>query len=371
MSEQPGPPTLSARELGLATLVALVVAGLALSLYILPASYGLDPIGAGQALGVEGPSPSDDTGTATGGSGGESFVTNRTIDVTETQLTRYEVSWPTTSQDGPTTEDYTAENETTTVELDLPSRNLSQIRVTLTWTDDNTTAGQSTQPDELELVLESPNGETSDPVRAANPQGGEGQLEANLTLASLPNASTVDAEDRSQARRQALQQAPDRMPEGPWLAHVRVVDAGDHDATASMPAGSDTGDEGTNWTLTSTASTYELSLEASGPSPVRQETRTFQVAPGKGFEHKVSLANGSRLTYEWNATEEVYYDFHGEPHGNASNFESYETGTRRTDAGNLTAPFEGTHGWYWENRGQERIEITLTTRGVYEDGFTT
>lgn len=373
MTDQPGPPTLSARGLGLATLIALVVAGLALTVYVLPANYGLDPLGAGQALGIEGQPPSEDTAGDEPGSGATDTLDNRTLNVESTELSRYRTSWPTTEQAGPSTDGYTAEEETTTVELDVAQANVSQLTVTLTWTDDNATAGQESKPDELELVLESPDGETTEPVSAENPQGGEGRLTANLSIVELPAPSPVDARERAQARSQALRQAPAEAPEGVWKVHVTVVEAGDANATGSLLPGSGTPgeDEGTNWTLTSTATSYELSLEKRGPSPIRQETRTFQVAAGSGFEHKVSLPEGADLTYEWTATGEAFYDFHGEPEGNAADFESYETGTRTAASGTFTAPFEGTHGWYWENRADDPLEITLTTRGAYDDGFTT
>jgi hypothetical protein len=33
------------------------------------------------------------------------------------------------------------------------------------------------------------------------------------------------------------------------------------------------------------------------------------------------------------------------------------------------APFDGTHGWYWRNRGEATVTIVLQTSGFY-DGIT-
>ena len=46
------PPPHSAGSIGKATLIALVVAGIALATAVLPAEYGLDPLGTGKALGL-------------------------------------------------------------------------------------------------------------------------------------------------------------------------------------------------------------------------------------------------------------------------------------------------------------------------------
>lgn len=45
-------PVPSARKLLLATLIALVVAGVVLGVVVLPAEYGIDPLGTGRALGL-------------------------------------------------------------------------------------------------------------------------------------------------------------------------------------------------------------------------------------------------------------------------------------------------------------------------------
>lgn len=52
MSEAPFPPAPSRARLALATLVALVVAAIVLVTVVLPAEYGIDPLGTGDALGL-------------------------------------------------------------------------------------------------------------------------------------------------------------------------------------------------------------------------------------------------------------------------------------------------------------------------------
>ncbi|MEN8261428.1 MAG: hypothetical protein ABFS02_12755, partial [Pseudomonadota bacterium] len=47
-------------------------------------------------------------------------------------------------------------------------------------------------------------------------------------------------------------------------------------------------------------------------------------------------------------------------------FKSYKEHTDRRSSGSLKAPFEGSHGWYWENRGRHPAIIALSTSGDYE-----
>ena len=34
-------------------------------------------------------------------------------------------------------------------------------------------------------------------------------------------------------------------------------------------------------------------------------------------------------------------------------------------SGTLTAPFPGIHGWYWENKPDQEVTVTLKTAGYY------
>ncbi len=104
--------------------------------------------------------------------------------------------------------------------------------------------------------------------------------------------------------------------------------------------------------------------EASG---ALTDTTTLTLAPGKGLEYKYQITKGSSMLFTWTALDTVYVDFHGEPTGGAKGeFESYAMGDTNTQHGTFVAPFTGTHGWYWKNRGTATTTITLTTNGYYE-----
>ncbi|SFG53163.1 hypothetical protein [Neptunomonas qingdaonensis] len=92
------------------------------------------------------------------------------------------------------------------------------------------------------------------------------------------------------------------------------------------------------------------------------------IPAGKGLEYKLSMLKGEAIRYAWNSTGgELFFDFHGEPKGDTTGyFESYTISTSDTIKGSLTAPFDGSHGWYWENKASSPITVSLKIEGNYE-----
>jgi hypothetical protein len=109
-------------------------------------------------------------------------------------------------------------------------------------------------------------------------------------------------------------------------------------------------------------------MEPGAPATETEHRTVVDVPPGKGLEYKFYVRAGAKLEYSWELdTGSLFYDFHGEPKGAPKDvFESYASGDGSGVKGTLTAPFEGTHGWYWKNRGTEPVKITLVTSGVYD-----
>lgn len=100
----------------------------------------------------------------------------------------------------------------------------------------------------------------------------------------------------------------------------------------------------------------------------REDSVDITVPAGKGLEYKFDVVKGDTMRYAWTSTsEEIFFDFHGEPEGDTSNyFESYTVSTADNVRGSLTASFDGSHGWYWKNESQEPIVVTLKTEGSYK-----
>ncbi len=92
-----------------------------------------------------------------------------------------------------------------------------------------------------------------------------------------------------------------------------------------------------------------------GAGAPRTETVTVTLKPGKGAEVQAELDSGQGLVFHWSASADVAVDLHGERPDAQSEYTSYDIQAgQREGAGTLVAPFAGTHGWFWKNRGQQR-----------------
>ena len=111
-------------------------------------------------------------------------------------------------------------------------------------------------------------------------------------------------------------------------------------------------------------------LTQNGQQPSKAQwldTVKIVIPAGEGLEYKFHLVKGAALEYSW-ATDgaSVYFDFHGEPQGDKSGyFKSYQESTDNQASGSLLAPFEGSHGWFWENKSRSPVTIVLNTKGSY------
>lgn len=98
----------------------------------------------------------------------------------------------------------------------------------------------------------------------------------------------------------------------------------------------------------------------------REDTETFTLAAGASMEYKLFMQEGAQMEFSWSAPRAIYYDFHGDREGDTSGaFTRHKSGTAALDQGTFTSPFQGRHGWYWENKNAQPVTITLTTRGDY------
>lgn len=92
------------------------------------------------------------------------------------------------------------------------------------------------------------------------------------------------------------------------------------------------------------------------------------IPAGKGIEYKFNMQQHDKMTYEWLTDgTSLYFDLHGEPLGDTSGyFESYAIATINEMKGSFTAPFDGSHGWYWKNKSSKPIAVQLMVKGKYE-----
>lgn len=91
------------------------------------------------------------------------------------------------------------------------------------------------------------------------------------------------------------------------------------------------------------------------------------IPAGKGLEYKLNMDKYAHVSYEWQTDGvPLYFDFHGEPAGDTTGyFESFSITTSTNMKGSLTAPFKGAHGWYWKNKSEQAVTVSLSTQGYY------
>ena len=102
--------------------------------------------------------------------------------------------------------------------------------------------------------------------------------------------------------------------------------------------------------------------------PFQQQRVQLTLAPKEGIEYKYRLEKGGTFVYAWTATSELYWELHSEPEGAPRGYaEFFDTNQGAASNGAYKAPFPGIHGWWWENKSDREVTITLTTSGFYTE----
>ena len=91
----------------------------------------------------------------------------------------------------------------------------------------------------------------------------------------------------------------------------------------------------------------------------------FTLAPTEAKEIKLVMAAGDVASFDWiSEGGGVNYTQHGDDGG--ANEVRYEDGRAEPGQdGTMTAPFAGNHGWFWRNRGDAPVTVTLRLGGAY------
>tara|TARA_R110000787_G_scaffold183246_3_gene295248 strand:+ start:858 stop:1394 length:537 start_codon:yes stop_codon:yes gene_type:complete len=100
---------------------------------------------------------------------------------------------------------------------------------------------------------------------------------------------------------------------------------------------------------------------------LRTDKVEIVIPAGKGLEYKLYMEKYAHVEYQWQTDGgALYFDFHGEPAGDTTGyFESFSITTSNEMKGSLTTPFKGLHGWYWKNKTQQAVTVSLSMKGYY------
>lgn len=161
---------------------------------------------------------------------------------------QWDVTWATETEEGPSADGSTDEDETTEETLAVSATNMTDATFTLTWTDDQGS------PDTFNLTVTSPTGET----RSA--EGDSEEISVTFEgVNEVPEEATVPGDSESEAREQAASQYTSKRGQGDWTVEIACVNAGDTDPVgAGEPIEEDTGN---SWELSSELTVYVAQLE--------------------------------------------------------------------------------------------------------------
>lgn len=120
--------------------------------------------------------------------------------------------------------------------------------------------------------------------------------------------------------------------------------------------------------LARSAEASPVDPESKSESAASQQVIEIIVPAEKGIEYKLQMRQYDKVTYEWMTDSgSLYFDLHGEPDGDTSGyFESYAVATLDTMKGSFTAPFNGSHGWYWKNTSKQPVAVQLILNGRFQ-----
>lgn len=104
-------------------------------------------------------------------------------------------------------------------------------------------------------------------------------------------------------------------------------------------------------------------------TPWRQDEMTITLPPHSGQEVKAHMQKGDSFIFEWKSSGPIKAEMHGEELNAADDaFTDYWKELEISGGqGDFTAPFAGIHGWYFRNKGETPVTVTVKTVGFYKD----
>lgn len=119
-----------------------------------------------------------------------------------------------------------------------------------------------------------------------------------------------------------------------------------------------------------TEAATDTDAASSAVPQLRADSTSITLTPGEGAEIKLAMDEGAEVEYRWEVEGGVVnHDTHGDiVNPPAGFYHGYSRGTAmESDSGVLVAAFDGTHGWFWRNRGSADVTVTLHVRGDYQE----
>ena len=103
---------------------------------------------------------------------------------------------------------------------------------------------------------------------------------------------------------------------------------------------------------------------------VTKESISIDLKAGQATEVKLAMPKGASVNFDWKTSGGgLNFDTHGDPVNAPKDFyHGYAKGRNETQqSGTLTAAFDGRHGWFWRNRTEETVTVTLNVEGQFSE----
>jgi len=108
-------------------------------------------------------------------------------------------------------------------------------------------------------------------------------------------------------------------------------------------------------------------IESSKIIEENQDMLEFIIEPNEAIEIKLEMVEGSFAKYEWETKNGgLNYNLHGDGYKGSQKSITYKKGRMTSsDIGEIISEFDGYHGWFWRNRNNSAVTVTLKTMGDY------
>ncbi|WDM39576.1 transmembrane anchor protein [Acinetobacter nosocomialis] len=103
---------------------------------------------------------------------------------------------------------------------------------------------------------------------------------------------------------------------------------------------------------------------------INKESISIELKPGQATEVKLTMPQSASVNFDWKAVGGgLNYDTHGDPVNAPKEFyHGYGKGKNETtQQGVLKAAFDGKHGWFWRNRTENPVTVTLLVEGQFSE----
>ena len=103
---------------------------------------------------------------------------------------------------------------------------------------------------------------------------------------------------------------------------------------------------------------------------INKESISIELKPGQATEVKLTMPQSASVNFDWKAVGGgLNYDTHGDPVNAPKGFyHGYGKGKNETtQQGVLKAAFDGKHGWFWRNRTENPVTVTLNIEGHFSE----